>query len=624
MRGSRNLIAVAITGLLAVGVSACGSSSSSSSSGGKSSAGSSRGKSSAGSSSSQTLPLKPGQDPTGQSLTGKKGGTLTVLSSSDFQHLDPGQSYYSLDYPVVYATNRPLFSYTPNNQTAARPDLATVIPTMANGGITDGGKTVTVHIRPDVRFSPPVNRAATAADVAFAIERGGNPNVGNAYFPAYFGSGSPAPLVGSTSKSYKGGPLPGIKTPNKTTIVFQMTQPGATLLISALSLPLSAPLPQSFVAPLDKHAPTTYGTQYLVSTGPYMIQADKSGKIAGIGFQPGKADTLVRNPNWSASTDYRPAYLDQIKFNIGGSTTVIGQQVFKGSHLIQLDTPAQPIVKLGYQQYPSQITFTRGSGDHYLALDNASGPFKNVNLRRAVWAGLNREAIVKARGGSIVASPGTHFIYPSVSGYDQAGGAAGPAVDFNKNVNGDMTVATKYMKAAGFKTGKYTGSGMLQIVGTNTGDDPAIAQIINSDLTSLGFKTHVTLVDQATMYSKYCGVPKQNIDGCPAVGWIRDFADPLSVLYATFYGPSIVPTNNSNWGQVNDPAINAAMQKAALVVDPTARAQAWANVDKMLVDQAVAVPEEFDSQPNIQSKDVKGVDDLWNVGRWDLSFTSLK
>ena len=92
------------------------------------------------------------------------------------------------------------------------------------------------------------------------------------------------------------------------------------------------------------------------------------------------------------------------------------------------------------------------------------------------------------------------------------------------------------------------------------------------------------------MYGKYCGVPKQKIDICPTVGWIRDFADPLSVLYPTFYGPSIVPTNNSNWGQTNDPAINAAMQKAALVVDPTARAQAWANVDKMLVDQAVCDP----------------------------------
>ena len=34
----------------------------------------------------------------------------------------------------------------------------------------------------------------------------------------------------------------------------------------------------------------------------------------------------------------------------------------------------------------------------------------------------------------------------------------------------------------------------------------------------------------------------------------------------------------------------------------------------MLVDQAVAVPEDFDNEANIESKDVAGVNQLWNEG----------
>ena len=83
--------------------------------------------------------------------------------------------------------------------------------------------------------------------------------------------------------------------------------------------------------------------------------------------------------------------------------------MLKGPSKVQLDTVSQAIVKQAYQQYPSQITFTPGSGDHYLTLDTQHGPFKNVNIRRAVWAALDRAAIVKARGGSLVAEPGTHF-----------------------------------------------------------------------------------------------------------------------------------------------------------------------------------------------------------------------
>ena len=622
MRSSRhNLSAAVVAGVVAiavaVAVAACGSTTSRTATRG------------GGASAAPTVPLKPGEDPSHQALSGgKRGGSLTVYSSEDFQHFDSGQSYFSQDYPVVYATQRPLFIFTATSQTQIEPDLATEMPTTANGGITDGGRTLTVHIHQGVHYAPPVNREVTAQDVAFAIERGANPNVSNPYFLSYFGAGAPAPLVGAESTSYHGAPIPGIQTPNRYTIVFHMTKPGATMLIQALFLPLSAPVPREFVAPMDKHSPTSYGDTYLTATGPYMVKENtKTGAFSGIGYQTGKAAILVRNPNWNDSTysgAYRPpAYLDHITFNIGGDATVIGQQVLKGSDAVQLDTPSQSIVKLAYQQYPSQITFTQGSGDHYVAIDNHHGVFTNVNLRKAFWAALDRAAIVKARGGALTAQPMTHFLYPGVSGFEQAGGAAGPAVDYNADVNGNHAVACKYMKLAGYPNCQYTGHQQVQVVSSSNGNVPAITQIVNSALTSLGLHTHVSLLDQSVMYTKYCQVPKQEVDACPAQGWIRDFADPISVLYATFYGPSINDTNNPNEGQVNDPQINAAIKAAAFVVDPAARTQAWANVDKMLVAKAVAIPEEFDAQPNIKAKDVLGVEDAWNTGTWDLTYTSL-
>ena len=609
MKHYRRAACAAVVGLLAVGLAACGSSSSSSSSSGKTTT-------------TVVIPLKAGENPVGQNLyNGTKGGTLTVYSSEDFAHLDPGEAYFVLDYAVMYATQRPLFTYPPNSSTTLVPDLATAIPTIANGGITNGGKTVTVHIQPNVKFSPPVNRVVTSADVAYAIERGANPNVANPYFGPYFGN-----IVGAATA--KGGPISGITTPNPTTIVFNLTQPTATLLIGALSLPISAPVPQSYAGPMDKKAPTSYGSVSEVATGPYMIESNAQGMFQGIGYQTGKSLILVRNPNWDAST-YTPlfkppAYLDKIQVNIGGDASVIGPQVLKGTDSVQLDSPTQAVVKEAYQQYPAQITFTSGSGDHYVAINNTKGPFTNVNLRRAFWAALDRAAIIKVIGGPLVAEPATHFIYPGTNGFTQAGGYAGPQVPWNVNVNGDLAVAQKYMKAAGYPSGKYTGSAVVQVVGANNGDAPAQIQIVNNALTSLGFKTHVSEVDQSVMYEKYCGVPKAEIDACPTVGWIRDFADPLTVLYVPFYGPAITATNNSNWGQVNDPQINAAMQKAALVVDPTARAAAWAAVDEMLVNKAVAVPEDFDNQPNIRAANVRGINDIWDTGSWDFMFTSLK
>jgi peptide/nickel transport system substrate-binding protein len=599
-----------VAGVLSLAVAACGSSNSG-------------GGSSSGTSGTPKLPLKAGENAASESITpGKKGGTLNVLSSEGFQYLDPGSSYFALDYGVVYATQRPLFTFMPNSQTQLSPDLATVIPTASNGGITDGGKTVTVHIQPNVKFAPPVNRTVTSQDVAFAIERMANPNVGNGYWGSYFQSA----IVGAASA--KGGPISGIQTPNSTTLVIHLTATVANTIVQALSLPGSAPVPSSVVAPLDKHAPTKYGVTQLTATGPYMIQGEQNGNNIASGYTPGKSLTLVRNPNWSASTyagPYKPpASLNQINISIGGSPSVTGPQVLKGSDMVEFDTPTHATVQEAYQHYPSQITFTTGAGDHYMTLNNSKPPFNNVNLRRAVYANLNREAIIKEKGGALTGEPGTHFIYPGTAGFTEAGGYPGPNYPWAIHPSGDLAVAKQYMKKAGYPSGKYTGSATVSVVASDNGQDElAINQIVKQDLTQLGFKVNLAQVDQSVMYTK-CQTPKDEVDACPSGGWLRDFNDPFSIMYPTLSAAAITPTVTENFGQVKNAQLDSLMTKAHTTVNPTQAANLWGQADRYAVDQAVSVPEDFDNQPNVFSSNVKWVGDLWDEGEVNFSYTSLK
>jgi peptide/nickel transport system substrate-binding protein len=604
----RSVVAIAAAGLLTLAVAACGSSSTSTGS--------------SGSSATIKLPLKPGEDAASESITGgKPGGTLQVLSSEGFQHLDPGSAYFALDYGVVYAMQRPLFTFMPNSQTELSPNLATEIPTASNGGITDGGKTITIHIQPNVKFAPPVNRTVTSQDVAYAIERMANPNVGNGYWSSYFQTA----IVGAAKA--KGGPISGIQTPSPTTLVIHLTSTVANTVIQALSLPGSAPVPQSVVAPLDKHAPTNFGVTELTATGPYMIQGEEKGNSIS-SYTPGKSLTLVRNPNWSASTyagPYKPpAYLNQINISIGGNPSVTGPQVLKGSDMVEFDTPTHATVQEAYQRYPSQITFTTGAGDHYMTLNNSQPPFNNVNIRRAVYANLNRDAIIKEKGGVLTGEPGTHFIYPGTEGFTQAGGYPGPNFPWNTHTSGDLAVAKQYMKKAGYPSGKYTGNATVTVVASNNGQDElAINQIVKQDLTQLGFKVNLAQVDQSVMYTK-CQNPKQEVDACPSGGWLRDFNDPFSIMYPTLSSAAITPTVTNNFGQVKNPTLDALMQKAHTTVDPAQAAKLWGQADTYAVNQAVSVPEDFDNQPNVFASNVKWVGDLWDEGEVNFSYTSLK
>jgi peptide/nickel transport system substrate-binding protein len=593
MSSTRKIASAVLAGALALGLAACGSSS--------------------GVSGGSGITVAKGiQTPqTEAQSAGKRGGTLTVLNQTDFEQIDPGLAYYNIDYEVVYATQRPLFSYKPNTFATPSPDMAS-----APAQISDGGKTITVHIRKGVHFSPPVNREVTSADVAYAIERGGNPNVENPYFEAYFSS-----LAGF--KEATGGAFPGITTPNKSTIVFHLSEPKAPIVLAALVLPLSAPVPEEYAKQFDAKKPTEYGNNQ-VATGPYMFKSNSAGKVLGIGYQPGKSATLVRNPNWSASTDSRPAYLNQIDIKIGGDPTVIGRQVLEGSDMVQNEPPAQPTVKLAYQKFRTQLEISPGAGDHYIAVDNKQGPFSNVNVRKAFWAALDRTAMNKARGGELVTNVMTHFLYPEIPGFEAAGGLKGPQVDYNDYPEGNAAVAAKYMKLAGYPSGRYTGSKTLQVVGSNGSPNTEDAEIVNQTLKNLGFKTKFNLVESSIMYSKYCGTPAESIDVCPSVGWVADFGDPQAVLDVAFNGKNIISTGNNNWGLVNDPEINKAMDAAELVVGVKARGEAWAQIDRKLVAQAAAIPFDWDKQPNVESKDVAGVGDLWNTGQWDYGYTSLK
>jgi peptide/nickel transport system substrate-binding protein len=404
--------------------------------------------------------------------------------------------------------------------------------------------------------------------------------------------------------------------------VLKLTEPKAQIVANALVLPLSAPVPEEYAKKFDTKTPSEYGN-YQVATGPYMFKANSEHKVLGTGYEPGKSATLVRNPNWNPATDWRPACLDQINISIGGEPTVIGRQVLAGSHLVQNDPVVRSVVQEAYEDHRSQLMISPGGGDHYVAVNNAHGPFTNENLRKALWAALNRVAMNKARGGELVTNVMTHFIYPEIPGFEQAGGLAGPTVDYNEHPEGSMAVATKYMKLAGFPSGKYTGNETIQIVGSN--DVPQAPEIVQQTLRNLGFKTKLTLVEQSAMYAKYCAVVKEEIAVCPSVGWTADFPDPFAVLGVNFNGKAITTSgSNPNFSQFNNAEVNKAMESAETIVNPSARAAAWAKIDRELVAHAASVPYDWDKTPRIESGNVAGVGNLWDVGAWDYSSTSLK
>jgi peptide/nickel transport system substrate-binding protein len=543
-----------------------------------------------------------------------RGGSVTFLAAGDVDSLDPGATYYTFGYMVLYATNRTLYSYKPGSLRPV-PDLATGPPLIAKDD-----RTITVHIKSGIRYSPPLQkRVVSSQDIKYAIERAFTANVANGYAFSYFSSIVGAPAAAGAYK-----PISGIATPNPTTIVFHLKRPDAVSVAQALVMPITVPVPKSYAFSYDQQSPSTYG-QHVVYTGPYMVSK----------YVPGSEIDLVRNPSWNAKTDYRPAYLNSITIQERNTDqTLAVKSTLTGSDLLCCDfTP--PIGVLGYARahYRSQLAVTQSLTNTWIALNTRLAPLTNLDVRRAIVAALDRRALLGTRG-PLAGHLANGYLPAGIPGFQAAGGyKQNTNLDFMKSPSGNMAVAKKYMLAARRHgvahinaDGVYTGP-PVNAVSANDAPDIATSQTAQKQLAKLGFQLNLIDVSETELYTHFCTTPQvqktDKIAFCMNVEWAADYSDPAPLLTPTFDGSSIVPTGNVNFSLLNSRAINTAIAKASRLPVGPKRNNSWAKVNQMIAAAAPGAPYMWSNAVSVASKNLKLVANRY-YGLPDLNFTSIR
>jgi len=548
----------------------------------------------------------------GGDAASKRGGEVRVLSVDDVTSLDPGYWYYTYDYQALFhPTQRALYGFKPDG-TRPTPDLAASMPQTSQDG-----RTVTIKIKPNLKYSPPLQeRSVKSEDVKYAIERTFLPSVANGYASVYYNAISGA----STFAAGDAVEISGIETPDDTTLVLKLKRPvGVISNGQSLSLPGTVPVPQDYASKYDRGATSTYGA-HQVFTGPYMIRNDAKGTITG--YSRGRRIELVRNPSWDPKTDHRPAYLDKITLLGGNDIDVASRRILGGKGLASGDFAAPPVnvLRSALSTRRDQLAIVPSQGNRFIALNTTVKPFDDVNVRRAATAVIDRQTLRLTRGGPTLGAVATHFLPPGVPAFEQAGGTAG-TLDFAKNPRGDLKLAQRYMRKAGYENGRYSGPPLL-MVGDNQPPASRTGEAVRGQLEKLGFRFDYRRLSRTTTFANTCGSPKARVAVCPNGSWGKDFFDPQSLLDPVFNGANI-GGGSPNWSQVDDPELDAGFEIAASETDPAERAKLYAEIDRTVTSRAYVIPWLWDNQINSVSSDVKGVVNRFTVS-WDLSYMSLK
>jgi len=218
------------------------------------------------------------------------------------------------------------------------------------------------------------------------------------------------------------------------------------------------------------------------------------------------------------------------------------------------------------------------SSTYYFFLNTQIPPFDDPAVREAVNIGLDKVAIAKLFAGEL--APGCTFLPPGMPGYDEALDTTEcPFGDPNQAP--DVEAAKQMIEDAGAAGEKVT------VYGNN--DDPTdkVTENYAAQLTELGFDATPKILDGGVYFSTIGNEKTEAQTGF--ANWFQDYPHPLN-FYFLVDGETIQPTNNQNFGNVDDPMINDEIAALELEPDLEAVADRWQELDNYLVNSAQIVP----------------------------------
>lgn len=185
--------------------------------------------------------------------------TLTGATTDKIISLDPASAYDYFSIEVINQVFDTLLVYEPV-QSKIMPGLATEIPTVANGGITNGGRTYTYHLKPGVTFhdGTPLNSSVVKRSIDRVIRLD---LPASAAFLLYdVGALGRDPTNGNNTA------VGTIETPDPLTVVFNLARP-VSFFNDLMAFSVSAPVPWDYSQTGEQ--PSTVGS--VIGTGPYRM-----------------------------------------------------------------------------------------------------------------------------------------------------------------------------------------------------------------------------------------------------------------------------------------------------------------------------------------------------------------
>jgi oligopeptide transport system substrate-binding protein len=479
----------------------------------------------------------------GNGAGGDGGGVIdqviTINWGTEPPSLDPGLATDTTSSDVLLNIMDPLVKLGDNLEPV--PNLA------ESWDVTNGGKTVTFHLRNDGKWTN--GDPVTAKDYEWSWKRTISPDLAADYAYQFFG------IVGAEDyNSCKSGCAAmrdkvGIKATDDHTLRVELTSPQPWFVQQVAHT--------SFLA-VNRATVEKFGNKWtepgnIVTNGPFELAT----------WRHNAELDLKKWDNWRNADEVKLKRINGRMISEG--TTAV--QAFEAGELdMTAGLPPEELSRLkgtdSYSQYP-------GLGTYYYGLNVKAIP--DVNQRRAMSLAIDRRTIIDniAQADQL---PPTGFTPKGMPGFDELN----PSSPWTPE-NGDLDKAKELMAKVANPNKN------VNLVINDSPGHREIAVAIQSMWKELGINTTIRQQEWAQFLESLGPPPDPSVDAY-RLGWIGDYVDAMNFLELWTCKSG---NNNSNYC---DPQYDALVAKARQTPDNDARYKIYGELEDKLLGENGAVP----------------------------------
>ena len=459
-----------------------------------------------------------------------RGGTLLFGRYADSQYLDPVHTAQNTDIWLSLNLYDTLLLAGSDGKGEVKPGLAT------GYRISDDGKTVTLTIRPDIKFAD--GSPIELSDIKWSLDRARDKGTGGEF--AFLLSS-----IGSID----------IAAPDQVTLHMAHPDP---VIIQALATFNAGIMPEKLVmatAGADLEEKSKNFADHPIGSGPFMLKSWT------------RNTEMVMEPNkyyWQTASDGKKLpYLDAIKFEIIPDDATRILKLRAGEIDVAEFVPYSRVAELKADSKLDMVLFPAAQVN-YFALnarptlkDGSKNPLGDVRVRQALNYATNKEALIQ------VVSYGTgtpqHSYMPMSTPLSY-----GPQPLYPY----DLAKAKALLAEAGYPNG----FDVTCIVLAGSADDAAKLATLQQFWAQIGVKVKPETLDSATRLARYNAADFQMRTAL----WTNDINDPNEITSIFAYYPTR-QNNRSGW---DDKRIDELFDQSQQELDPAKRAAEYKEIQE--------------------------------------------